>query len=102
MSNHYAPYRRLQALAQEVEKIDTRLALYKTAEEQTLPSIQLMIRQYEHLRCERYADYLQELLSLKSHSKSLLPVLQELTARIFVDTDEEEAVEVREIGRAHV
>ena len=95
MSNNSISYHRLEALAQEVEKIDARLALYKTADEQNSPSIQLMIRQYTRLRCERYTDYLQELLAMKSHSKSLLPILQELTARIFIDTDEEAPIEVR-------
>ena len=90
--------RRLKAAAEEVRKLDELLAMHRAA--LTLvadnPATLLMIRQYEHLRRERYADYLQELLALKSHSKSLLPVLQELTARIFIDTDEEEAAEVRE------
>ena len=91
--------RRLKAAAEEVRKLDELLAMHRAA--LTLvadnPATLLMIRQYEHLRRERYADYLQEFFSLHLHQKGFLPVLQELSTRIL--SDETESADIPEVRK---
>jgi hypothetical protein len=81
-------YRRLEALTAEVQKIESRIALYKTAADTDAPDVQLMLRQYTHLRRERYADYLQELISLDTHPKNLSNYIVQLVKLIYVDNED--------------
>lgn len=78
-------YNRLQALALQVQKIDARIVLYQSADEPNAPDVQLMVRQYIALRRERYADYLQELITLEPLSKDLYQSVMILLGRIFTD-----------------
>ena len=89
MTHNPSQFSLLQALAEEIAKVDDRLAAYENADDSQEPSSQLMIRQYTRLRRERYADYLQEFFSLHLHQKGFLPVLQELSSRILTDETED-------------